>query len=78
MLKFLKPYFKLVNEDFLLQEITCDARTRRALGNKDLACDHCDYKTTLLKRHNDSIHKENLIMRQRGSETNEINENDMC
>ena len=50
-----------------MQEITCDARTRRALGNKDLACDHCDYKTrsaTLLKRHNDSIHKENLVMRQ--------------
>ena len=48
-------------------------------GNKDLACDHCDYKTRssiFLKRHNDSIHNENLI--KEGSETNEIDEKYMC
>ena len=52
------------DEGFSSQEIICDARTRRALGNKELACDHCDYKTrsaTLLKRHNDSMHTENTI-----------------
>ena len=51
-------------EDFSSQEMIRDTRTRRAIGDKRLSCEECDYETrsaTLLTRHRETAHKDRPV-----------------
>ena len=53
-------------EDFSSQEMIRDTRTRRAIGDKRLCFEECEYETrsaTLLTRHTERAHKEGPVER---------------